>query len=83
MYCVLCRRQILVLMVFPSELFGRFRGTLVPLFLEICNGMVDGTLDPPEDFNGAFLICLPKGTDNDVAQLSATRPLSKLTLLIV
>lgn len=66
----------------PFCVLGRFKEVLIPVFYNICKCMLNGTADIPEDFNYAFLICLPKSAssrlpDNtDVYEPSCTRPLS-------
>ena len=65
----------------PFAVFKRFRELVAPIFLDIARGMAQGRLTPGEDFNFAFLVCLPKGDgepmgDLNVHEPSSTRPLS-------
>ena len=60
----------------PFCVFKRFKEILVPILHGICQKLLDGTAEVPEDFNYAFLICLPKDTAAEVAEPSGTRPLS-------
>ncbi|CAK0873161.1 unnamed protein product, partial [Prorocentrum cordatum] len=66
----------------PFVVFGIARAVLAPLFYDIVLGMLRGSAVPPEDFNYAFLICLPKGSGSAVPdgtecfEAGNTRPLS-------
>jgi hypothetical protein len=60
----------------PFCMFKRFKEIVAPILYGICQKLLDGTAEVPEDFNYAFLICLPKDTASDVAEPSGTRPLS-------
>ena len=66
----------------PFGIFKRFKEMLVPLFYDICKGMLEGTATPPDEFNHAFLICLLKSSSPDLVggvpcyDPSSTRPLS-------
>ena len=60
----------------PFCMFKRFTEIVALILYGICQKLLDGTAEVPEDFNYAFLICLPKDTASDVAEPSGTRPLS-------
>ena len=45
----------------PFNDFSRFKDLTAPIFLDICTHMLDGTAQLPQEFNYAFLICLPEG----------------------
>ena len=46
----------------PFAIFSMLRGILTPLFLDLALLMLRGEATPPEDFNLAYLVCLPKGS---------------------
>ena len=66
----------------PCNVFQKFQELIVPIFYDMCQAMLDGNAILAEEFNYAFLICLPKGfltrlLDNtEVYEPSGTRPLS-------
>ena len=66
----------------PFAVFSRFREIVAPIILDITHGMIEGRLRPDDDFNLAFLICLPKGAGEKFLdgafgfEPSSTRPLS-------
>ncbi|CAE8704051.1 unnamed protein product, partial [Polarella glacialis] len=66
----------------PFGVLCLLKDELLHVFCNIINSMVAGTAVPPDDFNLAFLICLPKEGPTEQAEgipahdASATRPLS-------
>ena len=55
---------------------------MAPIFLQLTKDMLSGSAVPPDDFNWAFLVCLPKGSGsvqfngNNAYHAQDTRPLS-------
>ena len=55
---------------------------MAPIFLQLTKDMLCGSAVPPDDFNWAFLVCLPKGSGsvqfdgNNAYDAQDTRPLS-------
>ncbi|CAE8582650.1 unnamed protein product [Polarella glacialis] len=44
----------------PFEVYKLLRSLVAPIFLNITNALTDGSDCPPDDFNYAFLVCIPK-----------------------
>eukprot|EP00973_Karenia_brevis_P039847 5499743-Karenia_brevis.AAC.1 len=59
----------------PFLVYKQLKNILKPIVHDIVLGMIAGTECPDADFNKAFLICLPKTTDEEL-EPSGTRPLS-------
>jgi hypothetical protein len=66
----------------PFEAYKKLKHIVINIFYKITRGMMDGTDIPPEDFNQAILICIPK-TEGELTpqglsshEASGTRPLS-------
>ncbi len=66
----------------PFAVYKALKGIVAPIFFDISRALVNGTGRPPEDFNWAFLVCIPKsegevnGEGLCFHEASNTRPLS-------
>jgi hypothetical protein len=66
----------------PFEAYKKGGGTVVDLFLEVAEALLDKKDEPGENFNRAFMVCVPKAPEGNLADNSpyfspgGTRPIS-------